>query len=215
MQDVLNGQFDVLAFGAHPDDLEVVMGGTMIKLVRKGLSVLFVDLCEGEPARHAVRGERHIQAKKAAEILGVERTTLTLQDRLINDTVEARLESPGSCASVALESYSQRKAPASIPTIKPLPTSLAMACFTRGFPNGTKSLGENSYRLPIRTKSIASSSATVAWNRPGTVSTLPSMSATHTTKRWRPFAFTNPSSAEIRQAYWTSTMPRIVMSAVS
>lgn len=91
MQDVLNGQFDVLAFGAHPDDLEVVMGGTMIKLVRKGLSVLFVDLCEGEPARHAVRGERHIQAKKAAEILGVERTTLTLQDRLINDTVEARL----------------------------------------------------------------------------------------------------------------------------
>jgi N-acetylglucosamine malate deacetylase 1 len=92
VQDILKGQFDVLAFGAHPDDLEVVLGGTMIKLVRTGLTVLFVDLCEGEPARHAGRGERHIQAAKAAEILRVERTTLALQDRLINDTVEARLE---------------------------------------------------------------------------------------------------------------------------
>jgi len=53
------------------------MGGTAIKLVRNGFSVLFVDLCEGEPARHAARGERHKQAVKAAAILGVERTTLT------------------------------------------------------------------------------------------------------------------------------------------
>ena len=91
-QTELNRSFDVLAFGAHPDDLEVVIGGTIVKLVRKGLSVLFVDLCEGEPARHAARGERHAQASKAAEILGVERTTLTLQDRLINDTTDARLQ---------------------------------------------------------------------------------------------------------------------------
>jgi len=68
------------------------MGGTTVKLVRKGLSVLFVDLCDGEPARHAVRGERHKQAVQAAEILGIERTTLTLQDRLISDSVQARLE---------------------------------------------------------------------------------------------------------------------------
>lgn len=92
MQISRDKRYDVIAFGAHPDDLEVVMGGTSAKLVRKGLSVLFVDLCEGEPARHAGRGERHAQAIKAAEILGVERTTLTLQDRLIADTVEARLQ---------------------------------------------------------------------------------------------------------------------------
>lgn len=82
---------NVIAFGAHPDDLEVVMGGTAVKLVRTGLSVLFVDLCSGEPARHAAKGERHLQAVKAAEILGVGRTTLSLQDRLIRDTVEARI----------------------------------------------------------------------------------------------------------------------------
>jgi LmbE family N-acetylglucosaminyl deacetylase len=84
--------YDVIAFGAHPDDLEVVMGGTAVKLVRKGLSVLFVDLCEGEPARHAPRGERHKQALAAAEVLGVDRETLTLQDRFISDTVEARIQ---------------------------------------------------------------------------------------------------------------------------
>jgi|SRR5579864_1836366 len=88
----LKSTFDVIAFGAHPDDLEAVMGGTTVKLVRKGLSVLFADLCDGEPARHAVHGERHKQAVKAAEILGVARTTLTMQDRLISDTVEARLQ---------------------------------------------------------------------------------------------------------------------------
>jgi N-acetylglucosamine malate deacetylase 1 len=87
-----NQRYDVVAFGAHPDDLEAVMGGTTVKLVQKKRSVLFVDLCDGEPARHALRGERHAQALKAAEILGVERTTLSLQGRLINDTVEARVQ---------------------------------------------------------------------------------------------------------------------------
>lgn len=45
-------QYDVLAFGGHPDDLEVVLGGTAAKLSRSGLKVLFVDLCDGDPARH-------------------------------------------------------------------------------------------------------------------------------------------------------------------
>lgn len=91
MQQNDNRRYDVIAFGAHPDDLEAVMGGTTVKLVRKGLSVLYVDLCNGEPARHAPSGDRHKQALKAAEILGVDRATLKLQDRLISDTVESRL----------------------------------------------------------------------------------------------------------------------------
>jgi len=84
-------RFDVVAFGAHPDDLEVVMGGTAAMLVRSGMSVLFVDLCDGEPARHAIPGVRHDQAQQAATILGVRRVTLPLHDRLIRDSVEARL----------------------------------------------------------------------------------------------------------------------------
>jgi N-acetylglucosamine malate deacetylase 1 len=92
MQMTPSRKFDVMAFGAHPDDLEAVMGGTAVRLARKGLSVLFVDLCDGEPARHAARGVRHEQAAQAAEILGVRRSTLTLRDRLITDTIEARLQ---------------------------------------------------------------------------------------------------------------------------
>jgi LmbE family N-acetylglucosaminyl deacetylase len=83
--------YDVVAFGVHPDDLEAVMGGTAVKLVRNGRSVLFVDLCEGEPARHAERGVRREQAMKAAGILGADRMILPFQDRLIIDSIEARL----------------------------------------------------------------------------------------------------------------------------
>ena len=41
----MNQRFDVLAFGAHPDDMEVAMGGTIAKLSDKGLTTLLVDLC--------------------------------------------------------------------------------------------------------------------------------------------------------------------------
>ena len=52
----MDQRYDVVAFGAHPDDLEVVMGGTAAKLASRGQSILFVDLCDGEPARHAATG---------------------------------------------------------------------------------------------------------------------------------------------------------------
>jgi N-acetylglucosamine malate deacetylase 1 len=84
-------RFDVVAFGAHPDDLEAVLGGTAARLVRDGMKVLFVDLCDGEPARHALRGVRQRQADEAAATLGVRRLTLALQDRFIRDSLEARL----------------------------------------------------------------------------------------------------------------------------
>jgi LmbE family N-acetylglucosaminyl deacetylase len=84
-------RYDVVAVGAHPDDLEVVMGGTAALLARRGLSVLFVDLCDGEPARHAAGGVRAEQGARAAAILGVTRTTLPLRDRMIQDSIDARL----------------------------------------------------------------------------------------------------------------------------
>ncbi len=84
--------YDVVAFGAHPDDLEAVMGGTSARLVRSGRSVLYVDLCDGEPTRHAGRGVRQQQAVEAAEILGVDRIPLSLHDRLIADSIEARMQ---------------------------------------------------------------------------------------------------------------------------
>jgi bacillithiol biosynthesis deacetylase BshB1 len=84
--------YDLMAFGAHPDDVEAVMGGTLAKLIEQGRSALLVDLCDGEPTRHGARGERASQANRAAQILGADRITLSLQDRLIQDTIPARLE---------------------------------------------------------------------------------------------------------------------------
>ncbi|RMD91483.1 MAG: GlcNAc-PI de-N-acetylase, partial [Calditrichaeota bacterium] len=57
--------YDILAIAAHPDDIEVAMGGTAAKLSAQGHRVLIVDLCDGEPSRHADPGERQKQAQKA------------------------------------------------------------------------------------------------------------------------------------------------------
>lgn len=87
--------YDVLAIGAHPDDVEVFMGGTVARLTGQGLRVLMVDLCSGEPARHAAPGVRAEQAAEAARILGADRLVLGFQDRLILDTPECRMAVAG------------------------------------------------------------------------------------------------------------------------
>ena len=40
---------EALCIGAHPDDVEIGMGGTVAKLVREGARVVIVDLTNGEP----------------------------------------------------------------------------------------------------------------------------------------------------------------------
>jgi N-acetylglucosamine malate deacetylase 1 len=84
--------YDVMVITAHPDDAEVQMGGTIVKLVRKGLKVLIVDLTTGEPADFAEPGTRREQALRAAAILGVDRLVLEGQDRLLQDQIETRLK---------------------------------------------------------------------------------------------------------------------------
>jgi LmbE family N-acetylglucosaminyl deacetylase len=83
--------YDALVIAAHPDDAETQMGGTLAKLADQGQRVLLVDLTDGEPTEFAEPGIRSQQAAEAARILGVERCTLNMQDRLLQDTPEARL----------------------------------------------------------------------------------------------------------------------------
>ena len=40
---------DVIAVGAHPDDVEIACGGTLARLNRQGYRVGIVDLTDGEP----------------------------------------------------------------------------------------------------------------------------------------------------------------------
>lgn len=85
---------DVIAVGAHPDDVEIAIGGTIAKLVQQGYRVGIVDLTDGEPTPGSPGPEvRLAEAKRAAEILGVHvRETLQLPNRRLFDCFEARVE---------------------------------------------------------------------------------------------------------------------------
>src|SRR5258708_3209173 len=84
---------DVIAVGAHPDDVEIGCGGTLAQLVRQGYRVGIVDLTDGEPTPGSPGPEvRLAEAVEAARILGVQvRHTLALPNRRLFDTHEARL----------------------------------------------------------------------------------------------------------------------------
>ena len=94
MANVEYPQLDVIAVGAHPDDVEIACGGTLARLVRQGYRVGIVDLTDGEPTpRTSGPEERLAEAQKAAEALGVStRVTLDLPNRKLFDTFEARVK---------------------------------------------------------------------------------------------------------------------------
>ena len=49
---------DVLAFGAHPDDVELFCGGIVIRLGELGYSTAVIDLTRGEKASHGSADQR-------------------------------------------------------------------------------------------------------------------------------------------------------------
>ena len=74
-------KLDILAFGAHPDDVEISMGGTIIRYVSEGKNVGIVDLTRGELGTRGSVPIRDAEAKKAAEILGISvRENLSMRD---------------------------------------------------------------------------------------------------------------------------------------
>ncbi|MGY6562975.1 MAG: bacillithiol biosynthesis deacetylase BshB1 [Luteibaculaceae bacterium] len=62
---------DVLAFAAHPDDIEISCGGTLAKLISEGKKVAIVDLTQGELGTRGTAEIRAKEASKASAILGV------------------------------------------------------------------------------------------------------------------------------------------------
>src|SRR5690606_27811303 len=65
-------ELDVIAVGAHPDDVEIGCGGTLAKLAEQGYRVGIVDLTDGEPTPGSPGPEvRLAEATAAAQILGV------------------------------------------------------------------------------------------------------------------------------------------------
>jgi bacillithiol biosynthesis deacetylase BshB1 len=79
---VSQDDLDILCFGAHPDDVEIGMAGTIRKHVELGFKVGICDLTMAELSSNGTVTKRQEEAEKAAEILGVtERINLGFPDR--------------------------------------------------------------------------------------------------------------------------------------
>ncbi len=86
-------ELDVIAVGAHPDDVEIACGGTLARLVQQGYQVGIIDLTDGEPTPLSPGPEVRLEeARQAAAVLGVQtRVTLDLPNRRLFDCFEARV----------------------------------------------------------------------------------------------------------------------------
>ena len=86
-------KLDILAFGAHPDDVELGAGGTIAKEVSLGKKVGIVDLTQGELGTRGSAELRFIEAAKSKEILGVAvRENLGFADGFFINDKEHQLE---------------------------------------------------------------------------------------------------------------------------
>jgi bacillithiol biosynthesis deacetylase BshB1 len=84
---------DVIAFGAHPDDVELYAAGTLAKFAAQGYSTAIVDMTRGELSSRGTAATRAREAREAARVLGLRfRENLGLPDGDVRPTAEARLE---------------------------------------------------------------------------------------------------------------------------
>ena len=84
---------DLIAVGAHPDDVEIACGGTLARMARFGYKVGIVDLTDGEPTPLSPGPDvRAAEAELAGQILGVTvRLNLNLPNRRLFDSFESRV----------------------------------------------------------------------------------------------------------------------------
>lgn len=84
---------DILAVGAHPDDVELGCGGTLIRQQQMGDSFAIIDLTLGEMGTRGTVQGRLTEAEGAAEIMGaVARENLAMEDGWIRADKESKLK---------------------------------------------------------------------------------------------------------------------------
>lgn len=86
-------KLDIVAFGAHPDDVELGCGGTLAKEISLGKKVGVVDLTHGELGTRGSAEIRDMEAKASAKILGLEvRENLGFRDGFFVNDEKHQLE---------------------------------------------------------------------------------------------------------------------------
>lgn len=85
-------KLDILAFGAHPDDIELAAGGTIIHEVQSGRKVGIIDLTRGELGTRGSAEDRDRESAHAAAVLGVEfRANMGFRDGFFRNDEEHQL----------------------------------------------------------------------------------------------------------------------------
>ena len=64
-------KLDILAFGAHPDDVELGCGGTLLSAIAEGKKVGVIDLTKGELGTRGTTSQRLKEAQLASEVMGL------------------------------------------------------------------------------------------------------------------------------------------------
>ena len=84
---------DLLAIAAHPDDVELTCGGTMLKMARRGYKTAILDLTAGEMGTRGTPEIRAKEAAKAAKLLRVSwRGTLGVLDSDVQPSRQHKLK---------------------------------------------------------------------------------------------------------------------------
>lgn len=86
-------KLDIIAFGAHPDDVELGCSGTIAKEISLGRKVGIIDLTRGELGTRGTAETRDKEAQVAAKILGVTvRENLSFRDGFFTNDEKHQLE---------------------------------------------------------------------------------------------------------------------------
>lgn len=87
-----NFNVDILAFGAHPDDVECAVGGIILSQIQKGNKVVIVDLTKGELGSSGTAELRALETIEASKILGITyRENLEMEDGFIDNSKSNKL----------------------------------------------------------------------------------------------------------------------------
>jgi len=86
-------KLDILAIGAHPDDVELGCSGTLINEIRRGKKAGIVDLTQGELGTRGTIETRYAEATEAAQVMGISaRENLKMRDGFFRNDEEHQMQ---------------------------------------------------------------------------------------------------------------------------
>jgi N-acetylglucosamine malate deacetylase 1 len=86
-------KINILAFGAHPDDVELACSGTLYNHIQKGYTAGIIDLTRGELGSRGTVDTRNAESKAASDLLGIQvRENLDMADGFFENNKENQLK---------------------------------------------------------------------------------------------------------------------------